>query len=340
MHEAADDVGAAVGGLSLLVCTAHPCCCCCCRAKPCFLLVVPCLQVISTSQALAEAFAASKMRQRETAGAAADSNIAAMLSNRLHTHHHHSHTHDRGSQQQGSLLPPKQQQQQQYRWSGSVDEDWQAEELSSVWGVDDSMADDDDEPLSTWWRSHLQQQQQVELPSLPGLLRPVGMSDEDWSLVQAVAEQQERLLVKQQQQQEGPEVDLQDPQTAAAAAAGGAGEQCVLMGAGGLDQALSALGSGLEFIVVEQDGISRVCLVLSSTSSPSSSDDEEGGAVMGSREYGAGKVVEGLVKAAAMVAVGGSSRGAVLSASFDAAARDHPVVLHSMQTMDESVLHG
>jgi hypothetical protein len=288
-----------------------------------------------------------------------------------------THKHHTQRQQQ-------QQQRRQYRWGASWEEDWQHEELSSVWGVEDSIGKDDDEPhsawykkqlqqqqqqsecrvlqergqsgageviggdvayaaasvaLSAWWRGHLMQQQQQKQKdrstaaaavALPDLVRPEGLSDADWSLVKAVAEEQEAILQQQQQQQQ------QD------GSGGDGGQQCMLgEGSDALDGPRVAAGGGgafggLGFVVREQDGISRVCPVVEGMGQGSveASREEEDGV---HHLYGEGEdegMVEGHVSWLSSVQVAKAVSG-VLGGSWD-----HPVVLHSMYTFDESILHG
>jgi hypothetical protein len=92
---------------------------------------------------------------------------------------------------------------------------------------------------------------------LPDLVRPEGLCDADWSLVKAVAEEQEAILQQQQQQQQQHE------------GSGGDGSPQCMLGEGldALDGPPAAAGGsggggglgGLGFVVRERDGISRVC---------------------------------------------------------------------------------
>jgi hypothetical protein len=85
---------------------------------------------------------------------------------------------------------------------------------------------------------------------------------------------------------------------------------------------------------VECDGISRVCPVVQSvtSSSESESESEEAAGADVSRGVGGGEGAgwdeEGMVE------------GHTVVSSFEEGGRDHPVVLHSMHTFDESILHG
>jgi hypothetical protein len=162
---------------------------------------------------------------------------------------------------------------------------------------------------------------------LPDLVRPEGLSDADWILVKAVAEEQEAIL-QQQQQHEGN--------------SGDGGLQCMLgEGSDALDGPHVAIGGGgafggLRFVLREQDGISRVCPVVEGMGQGSVeafSEEEEGVHHL----YGEGEdegMVEGRVSWLSSAQKAAQVSGGVQGAW------DHPVVLHSMHTFDESVLHG
>jgi hypothetical protein len=167
---------------------------------------------------------------------------------------------------------------------------------------------------------------------LPDLVRPEGLSDADWSLVKAVAEEQEAILRQQQQQQQ----QQQD------GSGGDGGQQCMLgEGSDALDGPHVATGGGgacggLGFVVRERDGISRVCPVVEGMGQGSveaSREEEEGVHHL----YGEGED-EGMVEG--HVSWLSSIQETTKVSSGALGAWDHPVVLHSMHTFDESILHG